>query len=123
MGCYGIGVSRLIASVVEVSPDKDGIIWPDVIAPYSTCVITAPGKSGLSHNHLVADLQSKWKGRDLNDVIIDDRDLSFGFKMKDALLIGYPQIIVLGKSYLDRGLFEVHNRKTRNVSEQSDVFL
>jgi prolyl-tRNA synthetase len=112
MGCYGIGVSRLIAAVVDARNDSNGMIWPKLIAPYQICVIH------ISKDH-TGELQSQFMEQlyhrvsdlfDSRDIILDDRDVSFGFKMKDALLVGYPYVMVVGKSYYESGQIEIHDR-------------
>jgi len=123
MGCFGLGLGRIMAGVVEVSHDKNGIIWPQSLAPYRLCVITDKSPQAVekakwicqeievSPVHgldcqlpLISFLSSSssvGQNRDVpefkGEVVIDDRDESVGFKLKDALLIGYPQIVVVGK--------------------------
>ena len=107
MGCYGIGVSRLVAAIVEVNRDADGIIWPRSIAPFQTIVLAT--KSCLQNlDLLVKEFKGEW--------VLDDRDLSMKLKMKEALLVGYPQIVVAGEKFVRDGMLEVHDRKTRAVS-------
>ncbi|KAJ3331025.1 hypothetical protein HDU91_003432, partial [Kappamyces sp. JEL0680] len=123
MGCYGIGVSRLIAAVAEASRDADGLVWPRSIAPYSAVVVPALSKSTGAAQSLerVQDLLAQTGAVDATQVVLDDRDVSFGFKMKDALLVGYPTIVVAGKRFLEEGLLEVHDRKTKSVRFLTNV--
>lgn len=111
MGCYGIGVSRLIAAVAEVTRDKDGLRWPESISPFRGCLILSLGKESSAEIDdilkLVLDLNIGLKE---NDLIVDDRDFSFGFKIKDALVVGYPYIFIAGKSFLETGQIEVRKR-------------
>lgn len=112
MGCYGLGVSRLIAAIAEVSHDSHGIIWPACIAPADVCVILIPSKN-LDENSKInhtGDLVLKKMNEKYSKVILDDRNLSFPHKIKDALLIGYPRTIVVGKSFLSNGSLEVFDR-------------
>ncbi len=100
MGCYGIGVNRIIAALIETSHDRDGIIWPVSLAPYEVLIV--PVK--------VPDEPSMKVARQLHDeliaagidVLLDDRDCRAGVKFKDADLIGIPLRVVIG----DRGLKE-----------------
>jgi prolyl-tRNA synthetase len=112
MGCFGLGVSRLISAIAEVSHDSHGIIWPACIAPADICVILVPSKSPDENSklndtchHVLSKMNEKY-----NRVLFDDRPLSFPQKIKDALLIGYPLTIVVGKSFLSTGTLEVFDR-------------
>ncbi|KAI8819861.1 prolyl-tRNA synthetase [Fimicolochytrium jonesii] len=122
MGCYGIGVTRMIAAIVEASRDENGIKWPGSIAPFRVCVIPFLNKkSSTEEMDAIEDgvkaLYEGLRGKlDEEDIVVDDRaDMSFGFKMKDGLLVGYPHMIILGKKYLQEGLVEVHSRTTGTV--------
>lgn len=105
MGCYGIGVNRIIAGLVETSYDKDGIIWPVSVAPYE--ILIAPVK--------VPDEASMGAAKKLHDeltaagidVLLDDRDCRAGVKFKDADLIGIPLRVVVGDRGLKEGKLEV----------------
>jgi prolyl-tRNA synthetase len=112
MGCYGLGVSRLIAAIAEVSHDNHGIIWPACIAPADVCVILIPSKNVDENSKIndIGDLVLKKMNEKFSKVILDDRNLSFPQKIKDALLIGYPRTIVVGKSFLSNGSLEVFYR-------------
>jgi prolyl-tRNA synthetase len=112
MGCYGIGVSRLLAASVECNHDKDGIVWPKSIAPYKVCVILIPKDSDGSLMSSFLETLSKHIPRVFfeNDIILDDREVSFGYKMKDALLVGYSNVIVVGKNYFEKNEIEIHHR-------------
>lgn len=113
MGCYGIGVSRILAASVEVLSTETEIRWPESIAPYSVCVI-AP-KSGSKEESALASAyylahQLNDSGRFSGDVILDDRSsLTVGKKLLEAKRTGYPYIVVVGKkSILDLPMFELH---------------
>ena len=110
MGTYGIGVSRLIAAVIEQSHDDKGCIWTKETAPYMVDIIVSNGKK---EDELNAGLKIY---EELNnagiDVIIDDRKKErFGFKMGDFELIGFPYAIIIGKKLKD-GIVELVVRKT-----------
>ncbi|MEO2069258.1 MAG: proline--tRNA ligase [Desulfurobacteriaceae bacterium] len=109
MGCYGIGVTRVMAAAVEQNHDEDGIIWPFEIAPFEIVVIPTNVKKeeiiNLAEN-IYKDLQVKGF-----DVAIDDRNARPGFKFKDADLIGIPFQVIVGKKAAD-GIVEIKVRKT-----------
>ncbi|WP_408098217.1 proline--tRNA ligase [Peredibacter sp. HCB2-198] len=110
MGCYGIGMTRVMAAAIEQNNDKDGIIWPASIAPYDVylCFI---GKTPET-KALVEELNSSIKKAGL-ETLFDDRQLGPGQMFKDADLIGLPLRVTLGeRDYLATGEIEVKIRKT-----------
>ncbi|MCG2761326.1 MAG: proline--tRNA ligase [Candidatus Delongbacteria bacterium] len=113
MGCYGIGTSRIISAAIEQNHDQNGIIWPVSIAPYHILIISIGKEAEIitEANELYNSLINKGY-----EVLFDDRDVSFGFKMKDADLIGIPLRIVVGKKVLD-GIFEISDRKDNQKKE------
>lgn len=105
MGCYGIGVSRIVAAVVEQNHDENGIIWPASIAPFTTVVIPAtPSHKARAEQVYEEMIESRI------DAIFDDRDVNFGVKAKDANLIGYPFQAIIGNHASD-GRIEVKDRR------------
>ncbi|MBT1180611.1 proline--tRNA ligase [Bifidobacterium sp. CP2] len=108
MGCYGIGVSRVLACVAETHHDERGLAWPTVIAPAQVHVV-ATGKDEKAFEgaeKLVEELEAKGV-----EVIYDDRKkVSPGVKFKDAELIGVPVIAVVGRDYVNDGTIEVRGR-------------
>ncbi|KAI1299169.1 hypothetical protein EDD11_006489 [Mortierella claussenii] len=112
MGCYGLGITRLLASIIEASHDHKGIIWPDSVAPFRVVIVTSEDEGCVSAAENVYDVVAKALNAK-SEVIIDDRmDMTLGFKMKDAELIGYPWMVVIGKGFLKTGNVEVQHRKT-----------
>lgn len=107
MGCYGIGVSRLMAAVIEQCHDEQGIVWPLAIAPFQVSLITM----GKSERVLQA---SETIYRALLDagveVLWDERKERPGVKFKDAELMGMPYQLVLGERSLDAGIVEMRQR-------------
>ena len=105
MGCYGIGVNRIVASAVEAGHDDNGILWPLPIAPYHVLIVP------LSLTNEVVLATSREIETSLTDagfdVLIDDRDQRPGFKFKDADLIGVPYRVVIGERGLKDGNIEV----------------
>ena len=110
MGCYGIGVSRLIAAIIEVNNDPGGIIWPKEIAPFDVEIlpvqISDENAFGLAKTYYEELTASGL------DVLLDDRDESAGRKFNDADLIGIPLRIILGKRMLANNQVEIKIRRT-----------
>ncbi len=107
MGCYGIGVSRLMAAAVEQSYDENGIIWPEEIAPFKLMILPLNIKDEKIKNKAEEIYK---KALDLGiEVLIDDRNISAGAKFKDADLIGIPYRIVIGRKLKD-GIIEFQKR-------------
>jgi prolyl-tRNA synthetase len=109
MGCYGIGVSRLISAVIEQNHDKDGILWPREVAPYHVIVLpldVAEGRIMEKAMGIYKDL----KGEGI-EVLLDDRDERAGVKFKDADLLGIPLQVIIGKDALKNGTLELKVRK------------
>ena len=104
MGCHGIGVSRLIAGMANVLSDGKGLHWPRVIAPFETVIITSSSAEKPATD-LVDQLSHSV------DAVLDDRDQSLVWKMKDADLIGYPILIIFGRAWDKEGKCEVQCRR------------
>ena len=105
MGCYGIGVNRIIASLVETSHDSGGIIWPVALAPYEVLVV--PLKVTDAETMKVADQLHEGLTAAGVEVLVDDRDHRAGFKFKDADLVGVPLRVVIGERGLKQGKLEI----------------
>ncbi len=115
MGCYGIGVSRIVASCIEQNNDKDGMIFPPTIAPFEVSLIALNAKD--EQVMATADeLYEELKGLGV-DVLLDDRKERPGFKFKDADLLGAPMQVVVGSKGLERGILEIKNRRTGDKQE------
>ena len=97
MGCYGIGVSRIVAAAIEQNHDDSGIIWPTTISPFK-CVIIEIDASKNDSVRNQSDLLYKMLRDKKVDVIVDNRDVGFGIKMKDWELIGVPHFFIVGKN-------------------------
>ncbi|NPA51851.1 MAG: proline--tRNA ligase [Aquificae bacterium] len=119
MGCYGIGISRLIAASVEQNHDKNGIIWPESIAPFRLHILALNTKD-KNIMQTCEKIYEKAKQKGI-DVLLDDRDISAGAKFKDADLIGIPYRIVVGKA-LKEGKIELQ-RRDGTLKELVDVSL
>lgn len=105
MGCYGIGVNRIVAGAVEASNDQDGIIWPLAIAPFDVEIVPLQVRIPEVLDFSLK-LHSQLKGAGL-EVLTDDRDQQIGPKLKDADLIGIPLRVVVGDKSLKAGHVEV----------------
>ncbi len=108
MGCYGVGVSRIMAALVEGSHDENGVIWPMAVAPYHVAVLVLDREPSLMATAEGICSQLEQGGF---ETVIDDRDERPGVKFKDADLIGYPIRMVIGKRTASEGTVEVRRRK------------
>ncbi|MFI3251765.1 MAG: proline--tRNA ligase [bacterium] len=115
MGCYGIGVTRTMASIVEQYNDENGIVWPLNVAPYQVVVVPVSLKQEAQTN-LATSLYNDLKAQGI-EVIYDDRDAGMGFKAKDWELIGVPYMIICGK----RSEEEIIEFKDRYTNEKQEV--
>jgi prolyl-tRNA synthetase len=109
MGCYGIGITRLLAAIVEESNDENGPLWPISVAPFEVSIVAIGEKAYDLAKKLYDELSEDF------DVLLDDRDLSAGVKFADADLIGAPVRVVLGPRGIESGEFEVSTRDKKNV--------
>ena len=125
MGCYGIGVSRLVAAAIEQNNDDKGILWPESIAPYEVNIVaigyTKEPKIAEAANNLSEQLQAMGY-----EVIVDDRKDGYGTKMKDAELIGIPVNVIIGNKFIESGEVELKHRNgqssTNNITEITSIF-
>ena len=118
MGCYGIGVSRVVAAVVEEHHDEHGIAWPASVAPFDVHLVVVPGRGDQAGDVLArADrLYDELRACGL-DVLYDDRDVSPGVKFADADLLGVPTQLVVGAKGLAKGVVERKDRATGTRDE------
>ena len=114
MGCYGIGVNRIIASLIERSHDENGLIWPLSLTPYQVIIIPVnvndPNSMKMA-NSIYDDLTNN----EGIDVLLDDRDQRPGVKFKDADLIGIPIKIIIGKKFTETKELEIKLRKSGEI--------
>ena len=109
MGCYGIGVSRIVAAAIEQNNDDRGIIWPPTITPFDVNIIAI----GFEKDEKIAKAATKLYeslSHQGYDVILDDRKAGFGSKIKDSELIGIPINIIIGKSFVENDEIELRTR-------------
>lgn len=114
MGCYGIGIARIMAAIVEQNHDDNGIIFPEIIAPYEVAIVVVNVKDEVQRN-VALEIYEKLKNQGI-DVLLDDRDVRAGVKFKDMDLIGIPKRITVGKK-ADCGIVEYKERDNEKVRE------
>lgn len=115
LGSYGIGITRLMGTIVEIFSDEKGLVWPEAVAPFTYHLVSLAGTDASLHalaDELYEDLRSHGK-----TVLYDDRDARAGEKFADSDLIGIPYRIVVGKETAGSGRYEVVNRKTGEVTK------
>jgi prolyl-tRNA synthetase len=115
MGCYGVGVSRVVAAAIEQNHDENGIIFPVPLAPYQVIVLNL-GLNDVTITGMAEKLYRDLQKKGL-EVILDDRNERPGAKFKDADLLGIPFRVTVGKSFVNKGLIEVRERRTGEVEE------
>jgi prolyl-tRNA synthetase len=116
MGCYGIGVTRVVAAAIEQNHDANGIIWPEPLAPFN--VVLVPINYQKSERvRRAADRLYEDLGAAGIDVLLDDRDARPGVKFADAELIGIPHRLVIGDRGLDAGKLEYRHRRDSESTE------
>ena len=110
MGCYGIGVSRVVAAAIEQNHDTKGIIWPAGIAPFQVALLPMKLQKSYRVREAVENLYSELRTAGF-DVLLDDRDVRPGFMFADMELIGIPHRVVVGEKGLDEGKVEYRGRR------------
>ena len=116
MGCYGIGISRIVAAAIEQNSDENGIIWNDTLAPFSVVIVPM----NMKKSHRVADLAEQYyaelKAAGI-EVLLDDRKERPGIMFADAELIGIPHTLVIGDRSIDNGVIEYKDRVSGEKQE------
>ncbi|MBQ3933673.1 MAG: proline--tRNA ligase, partial [Elusimicrobiaceae bacterium] len=112
MGCYGIGVSRVLAAAIEQSHDDFGIIWPSPISPFDIELIALDSEGEVKQK--ADEIYEPLTARGL-DILYDDRDERPGVKFKDADLIGVPYRVVIGRKLLPEGKVEFKIRGQKDA--------
>lgn len=110
MGCYGIGVSRVVAAAIEQSHDEAGIIWPDAIAPYRIAIVPLNMQKSDEVRNAAEALYAKLANMGI-EVLLDDRDERPGVKFADMELMGIPHRFVIGDRSLKEGVIEYKHRR------------
>lgn len=117
MGCYGIGVGRLLACIIEAHHDDHGIIWPISVAPFEVQIVVLTGRKPAGELKAAEKLYGELKSAGL-EVLLDDRDERAGVKFNDADLIGIPIRLTVGSRGLANGQIEM---KLRHENDRTDV--
>jgi prolyl-tRNA synthetase len=118
MGCYGIGVTRVVAAAIEQNHDANGIIWPEAIAPFQVILVPINYQKSPQVQQTADSLYRDFNAAGI-DVLLDDRDARPGVKFADAELLGIPHRIVIGERSLSAGNLEYHHRRDTESTEIS----
>ncbi|MFQ3226723.1 MAG: prolyl-tRNA synthetase [Porticoccaceae bacterium] len=116
MGCYGIGVSRIVAAAIEQNNDARGIIWPDAIAPFQIVITPIGYKKSENVRNFCDQLYQQLSALGV-EVLLDDRNERPGIMFADADLIGIPHRVVVGEKSLDKGQVEYKNRRAEAAED------
>lgn len=116
MGCYGIGVTRIVAAAIEQHHDENGILWPDIMAPFQIVLIPMQYDKSQRVRDAVTTLYNDLQTAGF-EVLLDDRNERPGVMFANAELIGIPHRLVVGERGLDAGTIEYKNRKSGQVEE------
>lgn len=125
MGCYGIGLNRIMAAAIEANHDDSGIVWPMSVAPFQVEILALDPKDDAVMK-TAEDIYEQFTAAGV-EVLLDDRDERAGFKFKDADLVGVPLRVIVGKKSLADGMVEVSLRrddeKKKLAPEQAVEFI
>jgi prolyl-tRNA synthetase len=116
MGCYGIGVTRVVAAAIEQNHDANGIIWPEAIAPFTVVLVPINYQKSPLVQKAADELYEQFQAAGV-DVLLDDRDARPGVKFADSELIGIPHRIVIGERGLGAGTLEYRHRLDTAASD------
>jgi prolyl-tRNA synthetase len=110
MGCYGIGVTRIVAAAIEQNHDDKGIIWPDPMAPFTVAVIPLGYRKSEAVKSVAEKIYADLAAAGI-EVFLDDRDERPGVLLADQELIGIPHRVVIGERGLKEGMVEYQHRR------------
>ena len=116
MGCYGIGISRIVAAAIEQNHDDKGIIWPKAISPFAISIIVLNDKNDSTVMDHAIKIYQELRADGI-EVMIDDRDERAGVKFADADLMGIPTNVIVGKRGIEQNKFEITSRRTGETTE------
>lgn len=116
MGCYGVGVSRIVAAAIEQNFDDRGIIWPEPIAPYSVVIVPIAANKNAAVAEKAEQIYQDLSTRGV-DVILDDRGLRPGVAFADWELLGIPRRVVVSPKAMEAGTLEVRARRNENAEQ------
>ena len=115
MGCYGIGISRVVAAAIEQSHDENGIIWPAPLAPFDVALVAIDYDSNPEVKKHTDEICAQLEQAGVS-VLLDDRDERPGVKFKDMDLIGLPHRLVVSSRTVKDGQCEYKNRREKDAS-------
>jgi prolyl-tRNA synthetase len=118
MGCYGIGVTRVVAAAIEQNHDANGIVWPEALAPFKVVLVPINYQKSTKVQETADALYRDFNAAGI-DVLLDDRDARPGVKFADSELLGIPHRIVIGERTLAAGNLEYRNRRETESTEIS----
>jgi prolyl-tRNA synthetase len=116
MGCYGIGVSRIVAASIEQNHDEKGIVWTPRIAPFQVALLALNAKKSAEVRSSADSLYERFIQADI-EVLFDDRDVRPGVMFADADLLGIPHQVVVGDRGLGNGIVEYRQRRSGDSRE------
>jgi prolyl-tRNA synthetase len=116
MGCYGIGVTRVVAAAIEQNHDERGIIWPEPIAPFGVVLVPLNWAKSSRVREASEALYRQLADAGI-DVLLDDRDARPGVKFADSELLGIPHRVVVAERGLDAGRLEYRHRRAAENEE------
>jgi prolyl-tRNA synthetase len=116
MGCYGIGVTRVVAAAIEQNHDANGIIWPEPLAPFNVVLVPINYQKSERVQKLADELYEEFSAAGI-DVLLDDRDARPGVKFADAELVGFPHRLTIGERTLAAGKLEYRHRRQSESTE------
>jgi prolyl-tRNA synthetase len=116
MGCYGIGITRVVAAAIEQNHDANGIIWPEPLAPFNVVIVPVNYQKSERVRSVADELYAAFGAAGI-DVLLDDRDARPGVKFADAELIGIPHRLTIGERTLAAGKLEYRHRRETESTE------
>jgi prolyl-tRNA synthetase len=116
MGCYGIGMTRVVAAAIEQNHDANGIIWPQSLAPFQVVLVPINYQKSTRVQETADALYQAFNAAGI-DVLLDDRDARPGVKFADAELLGIPHRLVIGERTLSAGKLEYRHRRESESTE------
>ena len=122
MGCYGIGISRVVAAAIEQNFDDRGIIWPKIMAPFQVAIIELDSKNNCEIKEYAENIYGALKKNGV-DVIYDDRNLKLGNKLADWELIGIPNILIIGQKETESKTMTLKRRAELQKQEVTSEFV
>ena len=114
MGCYGIGITRIVAAAIEQNNDERGIVWTDTMAPFTVVIVPMNYRKSDTVKAAADDLYAALQALGV-DVLLDDRDERAGVLLNDSELLGIPHRIVIGDRALKEGMVEYQNRRASSA--------